>query len=118
MANQRSLLISPATLVGDGTLTFQCGDSTLGIKRIKLEWLAKTRPRWFRPSAGPAGHAVQRHDPTGASVNGQLDADQRGGAGTDRYRHCAASPTRRVRIEQGVEFSVDLDKVPARPGWR
>ena len=39
MANQRSLLISPTTLAGDGTLIFQCGDTNLGIQRIKLEWL-------------------------------------------------------------------------------
>ena len=35
MNNQRSLLISPATLVGDGVLSFQCGDTDLGIQRIK-----------------------------------------------------------------------------------
>ena len=120
MANQRSLLISPTTLVGDGVLTFQCGDSTLGIQRIKLEWLEnknglvspEVRDLLVTPAVGPTQ--------SGESLNGQANPT---GAGAWQNQLVTVPITdQALRIEQGVEFSVDLDQVPgsarlAMGGW-
>jgi hypothetical protein len=110
MANQRSLLISPATLVGDGTLTFQCDDSTLGIKRIKLEWLEtknglvspEVQDLLVTPATGPTQ--------LGQTLNGQSNPTEPG-AWQDQLVTVPLTD-QALRIEQGVEFSVDLDKVP------
>ena len=110
MANQRSLLISPATLVGDGILTFQCGDSTLGIQRIKLEWLEnknalvspEVQDLLVTPAVGPTQSAQ--------NVNGQTNP---AGQGVWQDQLVTVPITdQAVRIEQGVDFSVDLDQVP------
>lgn len=111
MANQRSLLISPATLVGDGTLVFQCGDSTLGIQRIKLEWLEnknglvspEVQDLLVTPATGPTQLAQ--------TLNGQTNPTEPG-AWQDQLVTVPLTDEA-LRIEQGVEFSVDLDKVPA-----
>ena len=110
MANQRSLLISPATLIGDGILTFQCGDSTLGIARIKLEWLENKSglvspavpDLLVTPAIGPTQSAV--------TFNGQANPT---GLGAWQGQLVTVPLTDgAVRIEQGVDFTVDLDKVP------
>jgi hypothetical protein len=110
MANQRSLLISPATLVGDGILTFQCGDSTLGIERIKLEWLENKNglvsPAVQDLLVTPATGSTQ----SALSLNGQAIPTQPG-AWQDQLVTVPITD-QALRIEQGVEFSVDLDKVP------
>jgi hypothetical protein len=110
MANQRSLLISPAMLVGDGVLTFQCGDSTLGIQRIKLEWLEsknglvspEVRDLLVTPATGPTQSAQ--------GLDGQANPT---GPGAWQNRLVTVPITdQALRIEQGVEFSVQLDNVP------
>jgi hypothetical protein len=110
MANQRSLLITPSTLVGDGMLTFQCGDSSLGIQRIKLEWLENKnglvspdiRDLLVTASTGPTQLSQ--------NLNGQPNPVQ---AGAWEGQLVSVPITdQALRIEQGVEFSVDLDKVP------
>jgi hypothetical protein len=110
MANQRSLLISPATLVGDGILTFQCGDSTLGIQRIKLEWLENKNglvsPQVQDLLVTPAIGSTQ----LAQTFNGQANPTQPG-AWQDQLVTVPITD-QALRIEQGVEFSVDLDKVP------
>ncbi|HEV3272853.1 MAG TPA: hypothetical protein VGZ93_11790 [Candidatus Methylacidiphilales bacterium] len=110
MTNQRSLLISPATLMGDGTLIFQCGDSSLGIQRIKLEWLEnkeslvspKVADLLVAPEIGPTQLVLNLNGvriPTGPGAwEGQTVTVPL----TDEA----------LRIEQGVEFSVELDKMP------
>ena len=111
MANQRSLLISPATLVGDGILTFQCGDSTLDIQRIKLEWLEsknglvspEVQDLLVTPAIGPTQSAQ--------SLNGQ--ANPTGPGAWQDQLVTVAITDQALRIEQGVEFSVQLDNVPA-----
>lgn len=111
MANQRSLLISATTLVGDGVLTFQCGDSTLGIQRIKLEWLEsknglvspEVQDLLVTPATGPTQLAQ--------SLTGQ--ANPTGPGGWQDQLVTVPITDQALRIEQGVEFSVDLDKVPA-----
>jgi hypothetical protein len=110
MANQRSLLISPTTLAGDGVLTFQCGDSTLGIQRIKLEWLENknglvspsVQDLLVTPATGPTQSSQ--------SLNGQANPTEPG-AWQDQLVTVPMTD-KALRIEQGVEFSVDLDQVP------
>jgi hypothetical protein len=110
MANQRSLLISPTTLVGDGVLTFQCGDSALGIQRIKLEWLEnknglvspEVQDLLVTPAAGPTQSA--------RSLNGQ--ANPTGPGAWQNQLVTVPITDQALRVEQGVEFSVDLDQVP------
>ena len=110
MANQRSLLISPTTLIGDGVLAFQCGESTLGIQRIKLEWLEDkdglVSPTVEDLMVTPAVGATQPAE----SLNGQPNPTEPG-AWEDQIVTVPLTDEA-LRIEQGVEFSVDLDKVP------
>jgi len=110
MANQRSLLISPATLVGDGTLVFQSSDSNLGIQRIKLEWLENKGGL-----VSPEVHDLLVTSATGPTqlaqtVNGQANPTEPGAWQGDIVT--VPFTDQALRIEQGVEFSVDLDKVP------
>jgi hypothetical protein len=110
MANQRSLLISPATLNGDGILTFQCGDSILGIQRIKLEWLEnknglvspEVRDIMVTPAIGSTQLAQ--------SFNGEANPTEPGAWQGEIVT--VPITDQALRIEQGVEFSVELDKVP------
>ena len=110
MANQRSLLISPATLVGDGILTFQCGDSTLGIQRIKLEWLENKNglvsPQVQDLLVTPGIGSTQ----LAQTLNGQANPTEPGA--WQNQLVTVPITDQALRIEQGVEFSVDLDKVP------
>jgi len=110
MANQRSLLISPATLVGDGILTFQCGDSTLGIQRIKLEWLENKNglvsPQVQDLLVTPAIGSTQ----LAQTLNGHANPTQPGA--WQNQLVTVPITDQALRIEQGVEFSVDLDQVP------
>ena len=110
MLNQRSLLIPAATLVGDGVLSFQCGDTTLGIKRIKMEWLSSQTEL-----VSPAVHDVTVTSADGTTqfsqdLGGQ-PAQATAGMWQDQVVSVPLTDTA-VRIDQGVDFSVDLDKVP------
>jgi len=111
MSNQRSLLITPDILTGEGTLSFQCGDTTMSIQRIKLEWLANR--------SGLVSPLVQDLLVTPAlgltlsapSLNGQPQlADPAAWHDQIVTVPITDKPT---RIEQGVEFSVQMDNVPA-----
>jgi hypothetical protein len=110
MANQRSLLISPAMLVGDGVLTFQCGDSTLGIQRIQLEWIENrnglvspsVQGLLVTPATGPTQSAK--------SLNGQANPAEPGA--WENLLVTVPLTDQALRTEQGVEFNIDLDKVP------
>lgn len=110
MSNQRSLLISPETLLGDGTLTFQCGSSDLGIAQIKLEWLEskngavspKVQDLLVTPETGPTQLAQKFNGQPNPSDNGAWQGMLVTVPITDQPQ----------RIEQGVEFSVKLDHVP------
>jgi len=96
--------------VGDGTLTFQCGDAALGIQRIKLEWLEsknglvspEMRDLLVTPATGPTQLAQ--------TLNGQSNPTEPG-AWQNQLVTVPLTDSA-LRIEQGVEFSVDLDKVP------
>jgi hypothetical protein len=110
MDNQRSLLITPGTMSGAGMLCFQSGGTTLGIQRIKLEWLGNKSglvsplidDLLVTPALGPTV--------PGQSLNGQ--PPQTGD--TEWQGQLISVPITQLpqRIEQGVEFSVELDTVP------
>ena len=110
MPNQRSLLISSSTLIGDGTLEFQCGDSALGIQRIKLEWLAtksglvspQVQDTLVTPSLGATLPSL--------TLSGQPVATQPGAWQNQLVTVPITDDAE--RIEQGVDFSIDLDKPP------
>jgi hypothetical protein len=110
MGNQRSLLISPETMQGGGTLVFQSGATSLGIARIRMQWLVsqdglvapEISDTLVTPSPGPTQPAQV--------LNGQpAIADLAAWHG-----HLVDVPITDTpqRIEQGVEFSVQLDAVP------
>lgn len=110
MSNQRSLLVSAQTMQGQGTLHFQCGDNTIGIQRIKLEWLENqpglVSPRITDLLVTPDTGITQ----PAQNLDGQLkQADA--AAWIDQLVNVpiASLPE---RIEQGVEFSVQLDHAP------
>jgi hypothetical protein len=111
MANQRSLLVPAATLVGDGTLRFQSSDASIGIRRIKLEWLenkdglvsSEIGDQLVTTSSGLTAPAL--------TLNGQPSASAPGA--WENLVVTVPMTDTPVRIEQGVDFSIDLDEVPA-----
>ena len=110
MANQRSLLISPDTLIGDGTLEFQASDPKLGIQRIKLEWLeskiALVSPE-IRDTLVTSGTGTTQ---LSLALNG-APASTVPGAWENQIVTVPMTDAP-VRIEQGVDFSIDLDQPP------
>ncbi len=111
MSNQRSLLMSAQTLTGYGKLSFQCGDTTLGIQRIKLEWLES------KPSLGSSQVQDILVTPEGGPTQWAQNLDgQAKPADPAIWKNqivtvpITESPQ---RIEQGVEFSVQLDTLPS-----
>jgi len=112
MSNQRSLLISPSTMQGDGTLHFQCGDTSLGIARIRFEWLEN--------HAGLASPLLKDLLVTPATGSTQLASTLNGQpapAGEAAWHErVVAVPMIDLpeRVEQGVEFAVQIDIAPAR----
>ena len=112
MPNQRSLLIASSTLIGDGTLEFQCGDTVLGIQRIKLEWLAarsglvspQVPDTMVTPSLGATLPSL--------ALSGSPLATQPGA--WQNLLVTVPITTDAERIEQGVDFSIDLDQPPVK----
>jgi hypothetical protein len=112
MSNQRSLLVSADAMKQPGELVFQCGDSTLGISRIKLEWL--------QSSAGLSSPAITDVLVTPANGKTQLASELTGqppaaqnAAWHDRIVDVPVTDVP-LRIEQGVDFSVQMDGPPTR----
>jgi hypothetical protein len=110
MANQRSLLIPPSTLTGDGTLIFEGGVTSIGIQRIKLEWLESREdiasPKIADTLVTPLGAPTV----TEQSIIGAEPQPEAGAWDNDIVNVPLADAA--VRIEQGVDFSIDLDKIP------
>ncbi len=110
MTNQRSLLIPPSTLRGPGTLILLSGAGELGVQRVKLEWL-ESRQDLVSPKTDPmlvttdTGKTI-----SAATINGLPPAPDNGAWDGDVVTVPLAATA--VRVEQGVEFSVDLDKIP------
>ncbi len=110
MANSRSLLIPPSTLGAGGTLVLQGSASTLGVQRIEFEWL-QSRQDLVAPNTSAmlvttAGGSTVSAD----SVNGQPETASSGTWSGDIVT--VPVTTDPERIEQGVEFSAQLDNVP------
>jgi hypothetical protein len=110
MSNQRSLLVSAQTLQGAGMLDFQCGSPALGIGKIKLEWLenqtALVSPQIQDLLVTPENGMTQ----PAQNLNGQPKP-----AESPAWRNEIVDiPVTDIpqRIEEGVEFSVDLDEAP------
>jgi len=110
MANSRSLLIPPSTLGTSGTLVLQGTASALGVQRIEFEWL-ESRQDLVSPTTSamlvtPSNGATVPAE----SVNGQADTAQ-----TATWTGNVVTvpiTTDPVRIEQGVEFSAQVDTLP------
>ena len=113
MNNQRSLLISPDVLQSqsNGKLHFQSGDSAIGIQRIRLEWLENrtglVSPLMQDLLVTPAMGLTQ----FGQSLDGQPKP-------TDEavwHDQVVTVPLTELpeRIEQGVEFNVQLESIPS-----
>jgi len=111
MRNQRTLLVSALTLQGPGTLNFQCGDTTLSIQRIKLEWVENqtslVSPQVQNLLVTPASGQTQ----TAQSLDGQSQLAEPA-AWHDEIVNVPITDTAE-RIEQGVEFNVQIDNVPS-----
>jgi hypothetical protein len=110
MNNQRSLLVSPETMGNPGALSFQCDGSTLGIQRIKFEWLEKstglTSPDLRDVLVTPAQGTTQPSQ----ALNGQTNlVDPAVWHGQVVTVPITETPE---RIEQGVEYSVQMDTPP------
>jgi len=112
MNNQRSLLIPADTMKQAGELIFQCGDNTLGISRIKLEWL--------QSSTGLSSPAITDTLVTPADGKTQLAGELAGLPATEQdpawHERIVNVPitTAPLRIEQGVDFTVQMDGIPTR----
>jgi hypothetical protein len=110
MSNQRSLLVPVDAMKQPGALTFQVGAATLGISRIKLEWLETSTglssPTITDVLVTPADGKTR----TASELNGQppLANDP---AWHDRIVDVPITDVP-LRIEQGVDFSVQMDSVP------
>ncbi len=110
MGNQRTLLI-PASVVADGgTLILQCGDTVLDVEKLHLEWL-QSQTALVSPeqedtqvisALGKRSDATDLDGQPAGSVSPSLD-------GSLVTVPLVSAPQ---RIEQGVEFSLQLDGVP------
>lgn len=109
MSNQRGLLISPETLAGGGTLVFQCGDSSLGIQRIKLEWLAKKTGLVSTQVSSELVTSDSETTQSSQNLDGQAKLPD-APAWKDQVVTVPITDLPQ-RIEQGVEFSVQLDNL-------
>jgi hypothetical protein len=110
MANQRSLLISPDTMIGDGTLEFQSSDPKLGIQRIKLEWLESKSALVSPEIRDTLVTAASGQTQPSAALNGAPPTTAAGA--WDNLIVTVPMTDTPVRIEQGVDFSIDLDQAP------
>lgn len=111
MSNQRSLLVPEEVMKSAGQLVFQCGGGTLDISRIKFEWL--------QSSTGLASGAITDVLVTTADGKTQLADDLAGlppnaedPAWHDRIVDVPVTSAP-LRIEQGVDFTVQLTGAPA-----
>jgi len=110
MQNQRSLLILPNTMDGAGTLSFQSSSDTLGVERIKLEWV-ENQPSLVSPHiqdmlVTPESDITQKLQ----DLNGQAN-------GTQAFTWKNSAVTVLItdtpqRVEAGVEFNAELEQVP------
>ncbi len=110
MANSRSLLVPPSTLGAGGTLVLQGTALALGVQRVEFEWLESRQdlvsPKSSAMLVTTAGGATVPAE----SLTGQAETPPSGAWQGDIVT--VPITTDAERIETGVEFPVDLDKVP------
>jgi hypothetical protein len=110
MDSQRTLLVPASVVQGSGTLSLQCGDTVLDIQKIHLEWLEE-RASLISPEkpdeevVSSLGHATDVSTLDGqppAAISPSLDGSM------------VTVPISSIpqRIEQGVQFSLQLDAPP------
>ena len=110
MSNQRSLLVSPETMQGGGAIVFQSSGTSLGIARIRMQWLVSQNglvsPEIADTLVTPSLGTTQP-----AQV---LDGQPATSDPVAWHGHLVNVPITDTpqRIEQGVEFSVQLDALP------
>jgi hypothetical protein len=110
MQNQRSLLVLPNTMDGAGTLSLQSSSDTLGVDRIKLEWV-ENQPSLVSPHlpdmlVTPESGKTQKLQ----DLNGQIN-------GTEPFIWNKNVVTVQLtdkpeRVETGVEFNAELRQAP------
>jgi len=110
LPNQRSLLISQELLSNGGIMTVQASGKNLGIHQIRWEWLNHV------PVLSPLVQEIGLLDRLGiplrkSDVNGEFPT-----VPEDLWENrivTAQITEKPQRIEQGVEFSVELDATPS-----
>ncbi len=110
MATSRSLLVPPSTMGPGGYLIFQGNAVTLGVQRIELEWLESRQDL-----VSPKTSAMLMTTADGTTVPAETANGQPPAAATGTWTGDIVTvpiQTEPTRIETGVEFSVDLDKLP------
>ena len=110
MATSRSLLIPPSTLGTGGTLMLQGTAVALGVQRVEFEWL-ESRQDLVSQKAG----AMLMTTADGTTIPAESANGQPAAAPTGTWEGDIVTvpiTTDPQRIETGVEFPVDLDKVP------
>ena len=110
MSNQRTLLV-PATVIKDGgTLSLQVGDTTLSVQRISLEWVEE-HSALVSPEQ-PEEEVISRLGKT--SLASALDGQPAASVSSTLDGAIVSVPiiSAPQRIEQGVEFSLQLQGVP------
>jgi hypothetical protein len=103
-------LIPPSTLGAGGTLVLQSNGTSLGIQRIEFEWLESRQDL-----VSPKTSAMLVTTADGATVPADSVNGQPATASTSTWNGQIVSvpvTTDPERIEQGVEFNVQLDNVP------
>ena len=110
MDNQRTLLVPASVISGPGTLTLQCGDTSLDVEKIHLEWL-EDRTALVSPEQADQEVVSRLGKATGASaLDGQAPAaDSASLEGSLVTVPLTLNPQ---RIEQGVQFNLQIDGVP------
>lgn len=110
MANRRSLLISQLAPGVKGTLVFQTSQENLGISRIHWEWL---KPQILSASENGLNIAVLTS--LGTALEEKSVSGDPAPAPTDRWKGSVITAPlleKAERIEQGVEFEVELEDAP------
>jgi hypothetical protein len=110
MSNQRSLLVPSSVMAGGGTLILQCGDPVLDVQKIHFEWL-ENQAALVSPEQADLqviSGLGKRSDAT------WLDGQPAGSASPSLDGSLVTVPLVNApqRIEQGVEFNLQLDGVP------
>ena len=111
MSNQRSLLVPAEAMRRPGSLIFQTGSASLAIHHIELQWLENAvglnSPAINDVLVTPADGPTQPASALAGQPPGMQDPEWRG-----RIVDVPVTSLP-LRIEQGVDFAVQIDSVPS-----